>query len=121
MNDSINHFNHFNHFKKKHELKWGRHGGFGGPISNPSNSILSTDTDQYNDTDDRYQITDHYNEKGHEWVTEKINNFIRKYVGKNKVVYYLLCTQDNQYIKKIRVSKVFIENGKYFLKIKKLD
>ena len=109
----------FNHFKKKHELKSGKHGGFGGPISNPSNSILSTDTDQYEDTDDRYQITDNYGEN--EWVKEKIDNFIRKYVGKNQDVYYLLCTQDNQYIKKVRVSKVFNENGKYFLKIKKLD
>jgi hypothetical protein len=92
------------------------YGGLGGPINNPSNSILSTEIFQYDDNDNKYEFPKNY--KKNQYITDKTNNFINKFVGKNVDVYYIL---DTRYIKEIRIVRVldtFQEGSRYFFKLK---
>jgi len=101
----------FNSLKNNHN-----YGGLGGSIRDPSNSILSTDVIQYDDSDTVYEFPKNYKKK--QPITDKTNNFIKKFVGKNVDVYYIL---DTRYRKEIRITQVlyaFERGGRYFFKLK---
>ena len=59
----------FNSLKNNHN-----YGGLGGSIKEPSNSILSTDVIQYDDSDTVYEFPKNYKKK--QPITDKTNNII---------------------------------------------
>ena len=101
----------FINLRNKHD-----YGGLGGPIKDPSNSILSTEVIQYDDNDTEYEFPKNYKKK--QPITDKTNNFINKFVGKNVNVYYILDTKYRKEIRIVRVLYTFKKEGRYFFKLK---
>lgn len=97
--------------KKNHN-----YGGLGGTIEDPSNSLLSTDIIQYDDNDNKYEFPKNYKKK--QPITDKTNEFIKRFVGKNVDVYYILDTRYRKEIRIVRVLDTFQEGGRYFFKLK---
>ena len=103
----------FNSLKKNHN-----YGGLGGSIKDPSNSLLSTDIIQYDDNDNKYEFPKKYKKRQSQPITDKTNEFINRFVGKNVDVYYILDTRHRKEIRIVRVLDTFQEGGRYFFKLK---
>lgn len=99
--------------KKKHN-----YGGIGGSIKDPSNSLLSTDIIQYDDNDNKYEFPKNYKKRQSQPITDKTNEFINRFVGKNVDVYYILDTRYRKEIRIVSVLDTFQEGNRYFFKLK---
>jgi len=92
------------------------HGGLGGSIKEPSNSLYSANVVQYDDDDKKFEFPKNY--KNTQFITDKTNNFINKFVGKNVDVYYILDTKYRKEIRIVRVLYTFKKGDRYFFKLK---
>jgi hypothetical protein len=102
----------FYSLKNQHKNKNGYgHGGLGGSIKEPSNSLYSANVVQYDDDDTKFEFPKNFKK------TDKTINFINKFVGKNVDVYYILDTQYRKEIRIVHVSETFQERDRYFFKL----
>jgi hypothetical protein len=92
------------------------YGGLGGSIKEPSNSLYSANVVQYDDDDKKFEFPKNYKNK--QPITDKTNNFINKFVGKNVDVYYILDTKYRKEIRIVRVLYTFKKGDRYFFKLK---
>lgn len=107
----------FNSLINQHKNKNGYgHGGLGGSIKKPSNSLYSANVVQYDDDDKKFEFPKKF--KDNEFVRDKTNNFINKFVGKNVDVYYILDTKYRKEIIIVRVLYTFKKGDRYFFKLK---
>jgi hypothetical protein len=106
----------FDSLKNQHKNKNGYgHGGLGGSIKGPSNSLYSANVVQYDDDDKKFEFPKNYKKK--QLITDKTINFINMFVGKNVDVYYILDTRYRKEIRIIRVLYTFKEGDRYFFKL----